>query len=166
MQKFTATMDGVAKTITYVLLFVLVIPFYTMVRLYTQSHDLLMLVVPIVVSLALILAYLYRPQAYGLDASSLHVFRSIKPLVIPLKSILEVKPITTKELGFGIRTFGVGGFFGYFGKFLYKKHGSIWLYVTDRSKMLLVTLRDESQIMISPDDTAGFLNALQEKMRH
>lgn len=158
-------MDSVAKTISFAIIIVILIPFYTIGRIYVQIHDARLFIIPIVVVLALFLAYLYRPQGYGLDQTNLHIFRSIKPIMIPLKNIRSIMPITSKEMGFGLSAFVVGGFFGYFGKYVFKKQGAAWMYVTDQSKMLLIILADESQVVISPDDTEGFMKAFHEIMR-
>lgn len=165
MQRFSATMDAVAKTITYALIVVILIPFYTIGRIYAETNDTRLFIVPVLVVLALLLAYLYRPQAYGLDQTKLHIFRTIKPLAIPVKTIRSIMPITSKEMGLGLSATVIGGFFGYFGKYIFQKQGSAWMYVTDRSRMLLITLADESQIVISPDDTQGFMKAFHEIMR-
>lgn len=165
MQRFTATMDSVAKTISYAVIVVILIPFYTIGNMYVHTHQKELFIVPIAVVLVLLLAYLYRPQAYALDEANLHIIRTIKPIAIPLKEIRGIAPITSKEMGFGIRAFGSGGFFGYFGKYIFKKQGYAWMYVTDRSKMMLITLANEQQIIISPDDTEAFMKAFHEIMR-
>ena len=162
MRRFSASMDDLAKTITFVVCIVLVVPFFVIFNQYRQSHQALMWLGPVVVVLALVTAALFRPKEYTLDSEGLNIVRPIKPIMIPLHSINSVMPVTSKELGFGIRTFGSGGFFGYFGKFYYRNHGTITLYATDRSKMLLITLTNDRKIIISPDDPSGFLTAFND----
>ncbi len=163
MHRFTATLDSLARTLTFVLLVALVIPFITIVSQYFRLHDLRLLLGPAVITLGIILVVVYRPKGYGLDKAGLQVFRQAGPVLIPLRSIRSIVPVTGKELGYGV--FGTGGFFGYFGPYFYRNYGKVTLYATDKNKMLLITLDDERRIIISPDDTDGFLKAFRDFKR-
>jgi hypothetical protein len=165
MRRFTATMDSLAKTLTFVVLVILVIPFITIVSQYIRIHEPLLLLGPAIVALVLFITMLYRPKEYLLDAEGLHIIRPMNSVHIPLYKIRSIMPVTTKELGFGLRAFGSGGFLGYFGVFYYRNYGRVMLYATDRSKMLLITLDNDRRIIISPDDTDGFMAAFQEMKR-
>jgi hypothetical protein len=164
-QRFSATMDGQAKTITFVVLVIVLIPIISIISLYGKEHDPWLLLGPVVVVIALIVAALYRPKAYKLGLEGLDILRPIGELNFPLHRFRSVSSITSKELGFGIRTFGSGGFLGYFGKFYYKNYGHINLYVCDREKMLLIILDDERKIIVSPDDPEAFMSAFHELMK-
>lgn len=165
MRRFPATMDSLAKSVSLVVVVIVVIPILTIVSVYSKHHDWRMLIAPVIVFLALGITALYRVKAFGLDSEGLHIIRPVGAVKFPLHNIRSITSITSKELGFGIRTFGSGGFLGYFGKFYYRNYGHITLYVTDREKMLLITLADDKKIIISPDDTAAFMAAFQELMK-
>jgi hypothetical protein len=165
MRRFSATLDSQARMITFVVLIVVMIPILTMVSIYTKHHDPWILLAPVVVILALGITVLYRIKGFGLDNDGLHIFRPIGESIYPLHQFRSITSITAKELGFGIRTFASGGFLGYFGKFYYRNHGPVTLYVTDKDKMLLITLADDKKIIISPDDPAGFMAAFQDLMK-
>ena len=165
MRRFTATLDGLAKTLTFVVAMTLVIPFFTIATQYSRTSDAKLLIAPVIIIAAMITSLLYRPREYTLDAAGIHVIRTASSVTIPLQRIRSLMPVTVKELGFGLRTFGVGGFMGYFGKYWYRSFGHITLYVTDRSKMLMITLDNEQKILISPDDTPGFMAAFHELKR-
>ena len=158
-------MDSLARILTFVVLVVLVIPFITIISQYTRIHDSRLLLGPVVILLGIMVTMLYRPKEYQLDAEGLHIIRTVKPVHIPLYNIRSIMPVTTKELGYGLRALGSGGFLGYFGVFYYKNHGRITLYATDRSKMLLIILDNDRKIIISPDDTDGFMAAFNEMKR-
>jgi hypothetical protein len=165
VRRFPATLDDLAKTITFVVCIVLVIPFFVIFNQYRQLHQPLLLLGPAIVIIGLIITALYRPKEYLLDTSGLRIVRPAKTLIIPLHSINSIMPMTSKELGGGVRAFGSGGFLGYFGKFWYRSHGYVTLYATDRSKMLLITLTNDRKIIISPDDPSEFLAAFNEMKR-
>lgn len=165
MQHFSASLDGLSKTLSFVVFVILIIPIISIISLYGKSHDAALFIAPAAVVVALFIAFLYRVKGYGLDGDSLSILRPVSTLKYPLHRIRSIRAVTTKDLGFGIRAFGSGGFFGYFGKFYYRNTGAVTLYVTDRSKMLLLTLDDDKKIIISPDDTAAFMAAFQERMK-
>jgi len=158
-------MDSLAKTLTFVVLVVLVIPFITIISQFARIHDMWLLLGPAVILIGIVVTLLYRPKEYQLDAEGLHIIRPVKPVRIPLYNIRSIMPVTTKELGYGLRAFGSGGFLGYFGVFYYRNYGRITLYATDRSKLLLITLDNDRKIIISPDDTEGFMAAFKEIKR-
>lgn len=162
MKRFDATLDSLSRTITFVLCMVMVIPFIAIVRLAFTTGDMRMLIAPGVILIVLGLLVLYRVKGYQLDHESLTVLRAVRPPVIPLNTIRSVEAVTAKELGAGVRTFGNGGFMGYTGRFYYKNIGHANLYVTDRSKQLLLTLVDDRKIIISPDDPPAFMKAFME----
>lgn len=165
MRRFTATMDGLAKSISFVVFIVILIPILTIVSVYSKHHDWRILIAPLIVFLVLGFTTFFRIRGYGLDAEGLHIFRPIGEVKYALHDIRSITSITSKELGFGVRTFGSGGFMGYFGRFFYRNYGHVTLYATDREKMLLITLADDKKIIISPDDTAAFMAAFQELMK-
>ena len=165
VRRFTATMDDLAKTITFVVLIVLIIPFFVIFNQYLKLHQPLLLLGPVVVIIGLIIITLYRPKGYSLGPDGLQVERSIKGPVIPWHTIKSIMPVTSKDLGPGMRTWGSGGFLGYFGRFWYRAYGHLTMYATDRSKMLMITLSDDRKIIISPDDPSAFLSAFNE-MKH
>jgi hypothetical protein len=165
VHRFSAVMDNLAKTLTFVVFVVILIPFISIFNLYRKEQNPWILVAPAVIVIVLVIAALYRTKEYSLDGEGLHIHRPIGDAVFPLHRFRSVASVTSKELGFGIRTFGSGGFFGYFGKFYYKKIGAVTLYVTDREKMLLIVLDDDRKIIISPEDPAAFMAAFHELMK-
>jgi hypothetical protein len=162
MKRFDATLDSLSRTLTFVLCVVMVIPFIAIARQAATSGDMRLLIAPVVVVIILGIVLLYRVKGYGLDAGSLTIFRPLKPPVIPLSSIRSIESVTQKDLGAGVRTFGNGGFMGYTGRFYYRNIGHANLYVTDRSKLLLITLNDDRKIIISPEDPPAFMKAFLE----
>ena len=158
-------MDGLARTLTFVVCLVLVIPFFVIVSQYARFHDPKLFIGPAIVLVAIAVAALFRPKGFGLDAAGLHIFRPVRSLVFPLQDIRSVMPLTAKELGFGFRTFGSGGFLGYFGRFYYRAYGRVHVFATDRSKIILITLADDRKIIITPDDTQAFMAAFQDLMK-
>ncbi len=61
------------------------------------------------------------------------------------------------KMGWAIRIFGVGGLFGYFGKFANKEMGNMTWYATRRDKTVLVTTTGNKKIIVTPDEPEAFV---------
>jgi len=108
--------------------------------------------IPAVISVA---AYLYAPKSYTLNDTSLIINKVIGKVWIDLNTVKEVEKIPQFDGG-TIRTFGSGGFFGYYGKFYNRVIGKMNMYVTRRDTMILLKTKDDRNIIISPDDIGLF----------
>src|SRR5205809_6718386 len=104
----------------------------------------------------IIVCLLCRPLEYILTDDSLIVRRVLKNVTIARKEITTVRSVGEKELKGLVRVFGVGGLFGYFGKYGGKKSGGIDMYATNRSNSIMIETSAQS-LIITPDDAAAFL---------
>ena len=59
-----------------------------------------------------------------------------------------------------LRTFGVGGLFGYYGRFRNPRLGNFVAYVTNTHSLVVLRFPDNA-VVVSPDDRAAFLNQVQ-----
>jgi hypothetical protein len=62
-----------------------------------------------------------------------------------------------EKIGWAIRTFGVGGLFGYYGKFANTKLGSMTWYATRKDRAILVRTIDNKKIILTPDEPEKFV---------
>jgi len=106
----------------------------------------------IILWVAVLAGYCYAPKSYEVTDSELIINKGVNKRIIKLTEIANVSAVSKEELGRGMRTGGVGGFFGYFGKFYYSKIGKVTLYATRGTNMVLITLKNEQKIIITPDD--------------
>lgn len=162
MPRFSATLDKNAKGITVLTCVVMIIPYVMLGKIFAATGNWTVLIPPVIVLTGLICCFLWRPKDYSLELQELQIHRIVGDLTFPVSEIERMEPIDTKEQGTGIRTFGSGGFFGYFGRFWYKKLRSISMYATDKSKLLLISFTGgRKPIIISPDDTEGFIKTFR-----
>ncbi len=159
-QVFEAKLDDLSKIITYVIAAGLVIPLFMVIRIATQGVP-EALIPFIVVLITLAVALRFRVKSYVLTPTDLQIVRSAGSKIFLLDSLRSATPVTTKDLGFGIRLFGSGGWGGYFGTFFYRHIGKTSVFATDRKKLILLRTKDDRRILISPEDPAGFLKALR-----
>lgn len=108
----------------------------------------------------LALAYLYSPRSYQVSDRSIRIKRLVGTVCLSIDSIRELRAGTAEDFRKCIRLWGSGGLFGYYGWFRTAKLGKCKWYVTNRSKAVVV-VADELTVVLSPDDVAGFLNAVR-----
>jgi hypothetical protein len=99
----------------------------------------------------LILSYMFAPKSYSIDKDNFVIHRPISDKIIKLDSVIEIREVNKSELKGMIRTFGVGGLFGNYGKFYTQNLGSITMYGTQNKNFILITA-GERKILITPDD--------------
>lgn len=105
-------------------------------------------------------AYIYRPIGYTLTHDILTVHRPISDVTYSLQTLDSVSIVTKEQLKFTIRTFGVGGLWGYYGKFYNSVYGKMTWYLTRRDQMVLIKT-DNKTILLSPDDIDSFTHRLK-----
>lgn len=106
------------------------------------------------------LIWAFRPINYRVTDRELIVFRLLQSVHIPLKNIVSAEMIDRNKISWSIRTFGVGGVFGYFGRFRNPALGSMIWYATRKDKPVMIKTIQEEQIILTPDDPILFLEAI------
>ncbi|WP_373399011.1 PH domain-containing protein [Algoriphagus halophilus] len=107
--------------------------------------------------------WVFSPQGYKIGDGKLTIKRIIGDVHIRLHEITEVKALSREETKGMIRTFGVGGLFGYFGRFYIPKIGRVMLFATQRKNKVLIIKKDDKQFILSPDDDR-FVEYLKNKV--
>ena len=103
----------------------------------------------------------YAPQRLEIGADRIVVLRRYKSVTIHLDEIQSVERLPENALRGAIRTGGVGGLFGFYGKFYTRKIGSFSLYATGSENLFLIRKWDGTNIVIScsePDKIIKFIN--------
>ena len=153
----TAKMDNRTSVITIVvLLFLVLFPFSTF--LFDEAEPVFLVTSFVLMYGAIIIAYCFVPKRIAVSDSQIlikNVFGSVIININEIKSILRLN-----KTGFSLRTFGVGGLFGYFGYFNGK---DIW-YVTNVQKKVQIILKSGKKYILSPENPEEFINIVQQRM--
>jgi hypothetical protein len=155
--KFKASPDKLTKIITTALLaLLLALPLF---KLQLGWASLLL-------GAIFFFCFALSPRNYELTATELKINRLFKPVRIPVSQIKNVELITEPEklAKNTIRTFGVGGLFGYFGKFWHAELGNMTWYLKNFKNVLLIELTEGRKILLSPDD-ASMAEKMQDVLR-
>lgn len=107
------------------------------------------------------LSYAFRPTGYSVTAEELVVHRPIGKVRIKRSDIQSAEAVDPAEVSGSIRTFGVGGLFGYYGRFANFNLGRMTWYATRRDRTVLVRAAQGRKIVLTPDDREGLVAALR-----
>ena len=132
---YKTSLDNVTKVITLgitILFAAIIIGQYSIIKDATASAT------PIYITVGLLIIYFivfaFRPVKYSLTADNLIVHRLFSNVKIERSEIKSVELVDKEKLSWSVRVFGVGGFFGYFGKFANAKLGTMTWYTNWRYK--------------------------------
>ena len=159
--KFTTSLDRLATIVTWgvSLLFITIIG--VQVKELIHEFSTLSLIVIILLLLVYLFTFLLRPLHYTITDTALIIQRPLSSKKIARADIEALELFINGELNWAIRTFGVGGLFGYFGRFFKGSIGSMTWYATRRNKAVLIRTKKGDRIVVTPDDYEGFVTALQ-----
>ncbi len=156
---FEASLDKTAKvtTIIVMLLFIAIIGYGIAESSSTKS----IIYASAFLSLTYAICWLLRPLRYTITDTELQIQRPIGKVIIKKQDIQSVDLLHESNIAGAIRTFGVGGLFGYYGKYYNQAFGSMTWYLTRNDKPVLVTTH-KSKIMVSPDESQRFAEILRK----
>jgi hypothetical protein len=134
---------------------------YTYSRSPREAVDAAAAAVQIAIFAGIVLvAWLYSTQGYSVRDGELVIHRPWKPVTIPLSEIRSVQLVSPQETFSGLRVFGVGGLFGYYGTyFLPGLGGFVRLYLRNRENPILIETAG-GRLLVSPD-SSGLVWELQ-----
>ncbi|KIA83401.1 hypothetical protein OA84_07725 [Kaistella solincola] len=156
MKEFkTAEMDGRTKLLTIILLVLL--PLLAISSFFIRPQKLSISLLLTVVFIAVIfISYAFVPKRIALSSEQILIQNLFGAVVINLNEIKSVEEL--KKTGLNLRTFGVGGLFGYFGYF---NGRDVW-YVTNIYKKVKITLKSGKIYMLSPENPETFVAEIQK----
>jgi Bacterial PH domain len=161
MTTFTTSLDKFNKITTIIvsaiLLMVLILVFF-LTPADGQNVAKSVSIIPII---AFIVVCLLRPNNYSVSADKLLIHRMINNVEIDKNNIQSVQEIDESKVRNSLRTFGVGGFFGSFGKFWNSTLGNMTWYVTRKNNFVLVETKDQKKIILTPDKPEEFVAIFQ-----
>lgn len=106
------------------------------------------------------ISYLFRPTGYTIDAEELTIRRPVGNVRLKREEIKSVELVAPNQVSGSIRTFGVGGLFGYYGHFANFHMGRMTWYATRRDRPVLVRTVLGKKIVLTPDNREGFVAEL------
>ena len=154
---YKTSLDNLAKVVTIVttiLFAAIIVGQFSLIKDEGRS-------VPIFTTIILLLIYFgtfsFRPISYKLTDDKLIIHRPLSDIKIIRAEIQNVEQLDKGKLSWAFRVFGVGGLFGYWGKFSNTKLGSMTWYATRRNNAVLVTTIYNKKIILTPNEPEKFV---------
>lgn len=162
--KYKAPLDNLAKAITLgvTLITIFIIVFVIRLESTAKQNDFISYLVIGALLSGYLFSLLFRTVGYEVEDNRLIIHRPVKNVVIRYDDISDVKLLDKKILTRSIRTLGVGGLYGYFGKYNHMQIGPMIWYATKRSNAVLISTNDFKQIVITPEDAEKFVREFRK----
>ena len=155
--KFKASLDKFTKTTSFLVSILLLTIILLQFIGFKSNNFWVPVFTTIFIVVSFIITLLYKPNSYTLQSNQLIIHRYIKNVIISKSEIKSAEQIEREILKYSIRTFGVGGLFGYFGKFYNRNVGAMTWYATRRSNYVLITTSSNKKIILTPDNPEDFV---------
>lgn len=107
-------------------------------------------------------AAIFMVRGYTLDNSTLIIHRLGWTTEYDLTNIQKVE-VTPGAMKKSLRTFGIGGLFGWIGRFSNSQLGSYRAYATNRNKCVVIRL-EEITLVVTPEAPSEFVDRLTNKI--
>jgi hypothetical protein len=162
MTTFTTSLDKSNKIMTILLFLVIIAALIPSILFTPEEARYTIIFTLILVGSLLVIAFLIRPNNYSISSDKLLIHRILDDVEIGRNNIKSVQEIDESQVKNSIRTFGVGGFFGSFGKFWNSKLGKMTWYVTRKNNFVLVETKDQKKIILTPDKPEEFVASFKD----
>lgn len=156
--KFKASLDKLAKVVTIAVTILFTSIIIGQLVLIPDSVQSTSFITVFILLLIYLIVFLFRPICYNITDESLVIHRPLTDIKIDLNDIKNVELLDKERLKWTIRTFGVGGLFGYWGRFANSKIGVMTWYATRRDKAVLITTFNNKKIVLTPDEPELFVS--------
>ena len=155
---YKASFDNITKILTIVVTILFaVILFVPLIFIKDGSSDQNAIYTRVALLAIYIITYGFSTKTYQLSQDEVIIQRLFGNVKIKRSEITSVEIIDKEQIGWLIRTFGVGGLFGYWGKFSSSKLGSTTWYATRKNRIILIKTINNKRIVITPDEMEQFV---------
>ncbi len=158
--EFKTSLDKLAKVVTAVVT-VLITGIIVLQLIFIQDFGNASSIITITtLLLSYLIAFMFRPISYVILDELLVIHRPLLDIKIEFNEIKNVEILDSQELKGTIRTFGVGGLWGYWGSFANTRIGVMKWYATRMSNAVLITTVSNKKIVLTPDEPELFVKNL------
>lgn len=110
----------------------------------------------------LLITFFVSPRSYTVAKGQLIIERPLNQKVFDLHATSTAELIDPDSgAGHGLRLWGSGGMFGYFGIFHNSDLGKYYLAATRSSNRVMITTSSGKKVVITPDDPVALIDALK-----
>lgn len=162
-KRYRAPWDMANKLVTVVLLAIMLAVAAgcfagDFVKTFPYSHAFGLLLLAIIA-----VTWCMSPKEYVLTPKELTVRTRCGARRFSRADFTTFEKVNRKDLGFTLRLFASGAFFGYFGLYYANRIGGFHCWCTRLNDLALIRRRNGWPLLVSPEPLREFLNALDEK---
>lgn len=157
---FKASLDGLAKGVTIAVSFFFALLVTQQIYMYVSGSHLSAFLTAMAILAIYFATFFFRPIEYDVTNDKLVIHRTISDVIINRQDIKRVFPISKDQMKWTVRTFGIGGLFGYYGQFVNSKFGDMTWYATRRDRTVLIETFDDKKLIVTPDEPEAFIEQL------
>lgn len=157
--EYPASLDKSSKNITIGVSLLFLFAVITSFTLYFTERQLSLLITPILLIVSYFLIFSLKPVSYRISGKSIVIHRLAFNKEIKRDDIEHISVVSKEEMKQSIRTFAVGGLFGYFGEFSNSKYGRMTWYVTRMDQLVLIVTTDKRHFLLSPNEPEQFVKS-------
>lgn len=117
-----------------------------------------------ILSATIFCTYIYAPRSIVLTDTALVLYRGVGKKVIYYSDISEINIYNSE--GVVVRVCGIGGVFGYIGRYYNKKIGYYFSYVGDYSQTFYIQQKNGKKYVFSCDDRDYVVFYLKKRLEH
>jgi hypothetical protein len=161
LMRFTTSMDGGARTITFMTTALCLMTLAAHAALFDRQLPKESRLVWIVLAAVYGAAFLLRPTAYELTAETILVRRLIGRVAIHRRVIISAE-LLEGDLRLRASLLFICGLFGYVGKTADKRLGKLTLYATRKDRTVIIRTVSNRRIVLTPDEPELFLRQLRD----
>ena len=154
---YPVSWDNLVKAVT-IGVFVLLASVIITLGIVVRSH-LLSAALVVAAGAVLFVPYLWAPRGYILHDNEVVV----KRLIGDAKIAVAEAASHWKWTWWGLRLFGSGGLYGYYGIFTFKGTGMVRMHATNRHKLVLIRDVKGKRHLLSPDDPERFVQQTRSR---
>lgn len=158
--RYSASLDKTTKIITSAITVLFIGILVYELRTFTAEERIGFVISTAILAITYGSAYIFRPTGYSVKEYELVIHRPFNDVRYAREALESVQVIVKKDLQFTIRTFGVGGLWGYYGYFYNSVYGKMIWYITRRDHLVLIKTTNKKTILLSPDDIDAFTGEL------
>ena len=154
---YKTSLDNLAKVVTIVTTILFAAIIVGQLSLIEDEGKSVPIFTTILLSLIYFGTFSFRPICYKVTDDKLIIHRPLADIKIDRTEIQSVERLAKAKLSWAVRILGVGGFFGYWGKFSITKLGSMTWYATRRNNAVLITTIYNKKIVLTPNEPERFV---------
>jgi hypothetical protein len=158
---FKTSLDKLAKVVTAVIIILFTAIIFLQLIFIQDFGNTSSIITITTLLISYLIAFIFRPISYIILDEFLVIHRPLLDIKIALNEIENMVVLDSQELKGTIRTFGVGGLWGYWGSFANSRIGAMKWYATRMSNAVLITTGNNKKIVLTPDDPELFVKRLQ-----